>query len=78
MKSADMMIILKNTPTYAPVFKIVKVPDWAKDHVDYNPRLVVGDEFVFDTRKGLRCSRNGYYYNIGSTYLEFVEYRKIG
>lgn len=71
MKTDTYRDIIHNAPIVMAVFKISKVPDWAK------PNLVK-DEEVIGFQSGVRKLVPPYSnYRIGPSYLTFVEYRTI-
>jgi hypothetical protein len=73
MKKSDFSSVLANTPTFIPVFRLLNIPQWAKDH-RFN--LSVGDECTVDSH-GTLFLKTKSRFNITASSLEFVEYRQI-
>lgn len=73
MKTEDFYKILDKTPTYVPIFKLIRVPEWVEVH-----GFVVGDLFYFDKARDsfIDVKRNGSF-GIGPSAFKFVEYKKI-
>ena len=66
--------ICEDCPTIIPVFRLSRVPRWAEGKVS------VGDEFTEGDLCISRIDKNGRFlgnFDIGPSYLTFVEYRQI-
>lgn len=68
MKRNDFSDAIRRTPVFVPVFRVIKVPAWAKDYVQ------VGQLLAFSPVAGDLRTRKGLGYQLGATYVEFVEY----
>ena len=72
MKTEHFENIMRNLPIIIPVFKIIRIPEWAERY-----ELKKGEE-VFINRYGSAVGMQDYSrYKIGPSYLEFVEYRQV-
>lgn len=82
MKVNDYAKIIKETPTFVPVFRLNRIPEWlsAVYKVDketlfyYDPFQGGIRAFIISVRGTLEPSCS---YDIGASYLTFVEYRRI-
>ena len=73
MNTADFYKIVGKTPTYVPMFKLVRIPEWVSDH-----GFVIGDLFYFDIhRDSFVDVKSDGSFGIGSSAFKFVEYKRV-
>lgn len=82
MRARDFVRACKCIPVYAPVFEIIKVPEWMEKHrVSVGERIIrhCGRQMLVRMEKGQRrvvdalCGG----FSITASYLKFVGYEKI-
>jgi hypothetical protein len=69
LKLNEFSDAVRQTPIFVPVFRVIKVPTWARD------RVAVGDLLVYEARRGSLRTRKGNGINLGASYVEFFEYQ---
>ena len=78
MKVADFKLVIRATPRIVPVFRVIKVPNWAAGYT------AVGEEVFYCNRvDSIRTVKIGQgrlqrmNLDLKASYLEFVEYARI-
>jgi hypothetical protein len=67
MKLAAFDDVIERTPVFIPVFRITKVPGWAREYVKVGDLLRYWNGGMYTKQgKGIR---------LGATYVEFFEYQ---
>lgn len=81
MKVAEFLQVVEETPRFVPVFRVIRVPDWADTLPPSWPAIEVGTEVYVWARSGVSLWEIGRGGPSGSldirpNHLKFVEYRR--